>query len=436
MTYEWREQGIHEFLIHQLIWKPLTGRVWWNGGYHKLKASQDEAGLLPPVEPLDVARLIKGSRKGKGRAIRVSTGTQDQDDDDVAGDEEEGMLDISAQEARSNTPGYPARADGAGNKSGSSSGSGSEEEWEKLDMSRALDASMRPLGSVGAQSAQRDDEKTSRETGQDDEDAMTLTWFGQSTCLVQSRGITMLTDPVFGDQPMASIFAPTRLRDTPCSLEELLRLNIVDVVLLSHDHFDHLDEDVVKKLGDRVLWVVPLGLGKFFEKRRVYNVVEMDWWQERDLTLSDGRQLHVACTPAQHWSGRTPWGANQSLWCGFVARARGSSKTFFHCGDTGYSRDLFEAVGRAYGPISLAALPIGSYDPRWIMGTVHTDPAGAVSIHRHLSIGKSVAVHHSTWILSDERFDEPPKELERQLKLQNVSQDDFVVIPPGRIIQV
>jgi N-acyl-phosphatidylethanolamine-hydrolysing phospholipase D len=279
VTFEYREQGVHEFLFHQLIWRPLSGQLFWNGGI----ADRAELDANLPIEPMNWPKLRKASRKGKERAVE--------------------------EESRGHS--VPQ------------SGNTSEEEWEKLEHSRVSAPITRPDSEADAN------------------DKITVTWFGQSTCLVQMQGVTFLTDPVFGDKTIDSIFASPRLRDTPCSLSELLQQDIVDVVLLSHDHFDHLDENVVKSLGNKALWIIPLGLASWFKKRGVTSVQEMDWWGNTRLasllSMGAANDLEIHCTPAQHWSGRTPWGANQSLWCGFVVKSRSSRKSFYHCGDTGYS---------------------------------------------------------------------------------------------------
>lgn len=217
-----------------------------------------------------------------------------------------------------------------------------------------------------------------------------------STSLVQLSSLTILTDPVFSPQPIASALAPTRLRPPPCSLSTLISLQIIDVVLISHNHYDHLDEDVVNRLANLVMWVVPKGTKGWFVERGVLEdkIREMEWWQEctlefgRLMSVHEGktgvgkerrRGLKIACTPAQHWSGRTPLDTNLSLWCGFVVeglplsrdyentengeekssgatstspgdesgrRAGKRGKTFFHAGDTGYSK------GRLFSPFS------------------------------------------------------------------------------------
>lgn len=302
-----------------------------------------------------------------------------------------------------------------------------EEDWERLEASKS--------GPSSFESAQVAQSVTSLPEGvRHSYEEMTATWFGQSTTLVQMSGITFLTDPVFSDQPVESVLAPTRLRPTPCSLERLISLNVVDYVLISHNHYDHLDVEVVKQMGNSVTWVIPKGLRHFFVRKngiKEDKIIEMDWWQEMKLSSPVG-EVNIACTPAQHWSGRTPIDTNKSLWCGFVVKHLDSGKSFFHAGDTGYSSDLYKSIGQVYAPINLGLIPIGSFSPRWMMSRVHTDPQGSVSIHRDLGIRKSIGVHWGTWIMSDERYDDPVNELEKAKKEKGIKKEEFVTLPVGR----
>jgi N-acyl-phosphatidylethanolamine-hydrolysing phospholipase D len=191
---------------------------------------------------------------------------------------------------------------------------------------------------------------------------MSYTWLGQSTSLVQLSGVTILTDPVFAAQPLSSVFAPTRLRPPAISTDALLALDLLDVICISHNHYDHLDIEFVRAVvaneaslppEERVKWIVPLGVKTFLVTQGVAEaqVIDMDWWQEEVITVRHGKKLEVACTPAQHWSGRTPLDTNRSLWCGFVLREpdaqRNGGQSFFHAGDTGYSS------GKSYLPAQI-----------------------------------------------------------------------------------
>ncbi|ORX72607.1 Metallo-hydrolase/oxidoreductase [Linderina pennispora] len=203
---------------------------------------------------------------------------------------------------------------------------------------------------------------------------ITATWLGQSTCFVQMEGLNILTDPIFKRRTVFSWLGPERLRPVPCQLKDLPH---PDIVLVSHNHFDHLDIDVVKSLGNSVTWYVPLGLRDWFARQGIYKVKELDWWHESDIT---------------HWSGRNGFDSNCSLWSSFLVKA-------------------FKEVGKRYGPVTLAALPIGSYEPRWYMCHQHVNPDDAVKIHRDLGAKWSIGVHWGTFMMSDEHYLAPVRDL-------------------------
>ncbi|KAJ1787900.1 hypothetical protein LPJ59_005646 [Coemansia sp. RSA 2399] len=260
----------------------------------------------------------------------------------------------------------------------------------------------------------------------DREAAVTATWIGQSTCFVQMEGLNVLTDPIFKRRTVFSWLGPERLRPAPCHLSDLPH---PDIVLVSHNHFDHLDVDVVKALGNSVTWYVPLGLRQWFARQGIYRVKEMDWWQEVEHTTADGRKFQIVSTPTQHWSGRTGLDSNASLWSSFLVR--GSHASVFHCGDTGYC-PAFKRIGQLYGPVSLAILPIGSYEPRWYMCHQHINPDDAVRIHRDLGARKSIGVHWGTFMMSDEHYLAPPRELAAAAAKHGLKEDEFVAPQIGR----
>ncbi|KNC95864.1 uncharacterized protein SPPG_08728 [Spizellomyces punctatus DAOM BR117] len=242
--------------------------------------------------------------------------------------------------------------------------------------------------------------------------SMTVTWFGQSTCLVQMDGYNILTDPIFSSRTVGNWLGPRRLRPVPCNLSDLPK---IDIVLVSHDHYDHLDRAVVKELGNSVTWYVPLGLRDWFGSHGVTNVVELDWWEER---LHENT-LRIIGTPIQHWSGRHFFDVNRTLWCSFVVK--GPTSSFFHCGDTGYCT-AFKEIGKKYGPITLAALPIGAYEPRWFLRHQHVDPDEACQIHTDLNASYSIGVHWGTFMMSDEHYLDPPKYLEESRIRRNLAE--------------
>ncbi|ORY92111.1 beta-lactamase superfamily domain-domain-containing protein [Syncephalastrum racemosum] len=246
-----------------------------------------------------------------------------------------------------------------------------------------------------------------------------MSWLGQSTCLIRVNGLTILTDPIFTMRTVNDYLGPKRLRPIPCTVEDIQ--GKIDIVLVSHDHFDHLDEQVVHKLGDSVTWYVPLGLRKWFLKKGVENVIELDWWQE--IHQREQHDVTVACVPAMHWSGsRTPFDKNTTLWCSYVIKT--PSDRIFFCGDTGYSPELFQAIGDRYAPFSLAAIPIGSFQPTNLMQHLHMGPEEAVQVHKDLGNPRlSVGIHWGTFMMSDEHYLEPSRLLKKAWQEHSPSTD-------------
>ncbi|KAJ2623253.1 hypothetical protein GGI25_001997 [Coemansia spiralis] len=261
----------------------------------------------------------------------------------------------------------------------------------------------------------------------DRESTITATWIGQSTCFVQMEGLNILTDPIFKRRTVFSWLGPERLRPVPCRLEDLPH---PDIVLVSHNHFDHLDTDVVRALGNSVTWYVPLGLRDWFARHGIYRVKELDWWQEAEYTLGD-RTYRVVATPTQHWSGRTGLDSNKSLWSSFLVK--GERASVFHCGDTGYC-PAFKRIGELYGPVSLAILPIGSYEPRWYMCHQHINPDDAVLIHRDLGACWSIGVHWGTFMMSDEHYLAPPRDLAVAASKYSLADGEFIAPQLGKTL--
>ncbi len=261
----------------------------------------------------------------------------------------------------------------------------------------------------------------------------TVTWIGHATVLLQLDGKNILTDPHFGKRASPLSFAGPK-RQTPVPLK-LTELPHVDVVVISHNHYDHLDRGTVQKLarqpGGSPRFYVPLGLKPWFKGAGITDVVELDWWDSR----AEGN-LRIYCVPVQHWSKRGLFDRNQTLWGGWVIEARGAHPfRFFFAGDTGYSRD-FRDIGGKFGGFDLAALPIGAYAPRWFMSPQHIDPSEAVRIHRDLGARRSIAVHWGTFVLSDEPLDEPPKKLREALKAAGIPGDQFLVLKHGETLRL
>jgi N-acyl-phosphatidylethanolamine-hydrolysing phospholipase D len=235
-------------------------------------------------------------------------------------------------------------------------------------------------------------------------DSLRITWIGHATALVQFPGLTVLTDPVFSERASPVSFAgPKRVLPPALSLDQLPP---VDIVLISHSHYDHLDTPTVKALGDTVLWIVPLGLKSWFEGKGVSpgRVREFDWW---DSAKIEGARVTAA--PMQHWSARGFGDRNETLWASWVVESGGYS--FWFCGDTGYNPVQFKEIGERFGGFDLAMIPIGAYDPRWFMKDAHVNPEEAVKIHAEVRSNFTLAHHWGNFRLTAEPLDEPPRRL-------------------------
>jgi N-acyl-phosphatidylethanolamine-hydrolysing phospholipase D len=252
----------------------------------------------------------------------------------------------------------------------------------------------------------------------------TLTWIGHSTFLIQIGGLGVLTDPHFTGRASPLGWAgPKRLAPPGLALRDLPP---IDLVLVSHNHYDHLDDETVRGLArhhPRALFAVPLGLRGWLQRRGVRHAVELDWWQ-----VHEAPAFTVTAVPAQHFSGRTLTDRNRTLWCGFVLEVAG--RRIFFAGDTGYSKD-FADIGARYAPMDLALIPIGAYAPRWFMRPVHVDPDEAVHIHRDVGARQSVAMHWGTFRLTVEPLDEPPRALQRALLQAGIPPEQFWVMAHG-----
>jgi N-acyl-phosphatidylethanolamine-hydrolysing phospholipase D len=229
-------------------------------------------------------------------------------------------------------------------------------------------------------------------------DGIAMTWVGHATFALQHDGELLLTDPHWGPRALL----PAR-RVEPGVPIEALPAN--PLVLLSHNHYDHLDRWTVRRLPDGARWLVPLGLGRIVRRMGAREVRELDWWDEWE----DG-PFHLTCLPAQHWSNRLSQPRNGSLWCSWLIGVGG--RRVYFAGDSGWFPGFAE-YGRKFGPIVAAMLPIGAYEPRWFMRYQHIDPAEAVAAAKALRARQLVAMHWGTFVLTDEPLDEPPRALAR-----------------------
>lgn len=264
-----------------------------------------------------------------------------------------------------------------------------------------------------------------------------VTWIGHATALVQLGGKNVLTDPMFSQRASPfSFIGPSRKVPLPVQISELPH---IDVVVISHNHYDHLDQASVEQLnlqaGGPPLFLVPLGVRDWFQSLGITNVKEMDWW---DKTVLDN--LDIYFVPATHWSARGVFDRSETLWGGWVIQAAAQQAgaepfSVYFAGDTGYSKD-FRDIGERFGRFDLALIPIGAYAPRWFMQNQHVDPAQAVLIHEDVRAKRSVAIHWGTFELADDPLDEPPRELAKALREAGLPQEQFVTLKHGETLKL
>jgi len=271
-----------------------------------------------------------------------------------------------------------------------------------------------------------------------------VTWIGHATVLAQLGGLTMLTDPIFSERASPLAFAGPR-RHVPPGLA-LHALPHIDLVLVSHNHYDHLDTASVLALraqaGGPPLFIVPLGLRDWLARRGVPDAVELDWWQSHRLVGRVGEAVEVMLVPSQHWSARGLGDRMATLWGGFAVLAPDCH--LFYAGDTAYSRDFADVRARLAprqaapqgGGFDVALLPIGAYEPRWFMASQHVNADEAVKIHRDLGAKFSLGVHWGTFELTDESLDEPPRALAAARRAQGVAAQDFGVVAIGETLRL
>ena len=251
-------------------------------------------------------------------------------------------------------------------------------------------------------------------------------WIGHSTFLINNGDITILFDPVFSERASPLPFAgPKRLIKPVIKIEDL---PYIDVIAISHNHYDHFDVNSLRKIQKRfpkVKILVPKGDLKLLNNYKLENGYEFVWW----MNLIVNNTLFTF-TPAQHWSARGLKDRNKSLWGSWFTSY--NNFNIFHAGDTGYSND-FVNIKNKLGAVDFAMIPIGAYEPEWFMNYSHVNPEEAINIARDLSSKKSIGMHWGTFILTDEPVLEPK---ERLLNNDLLKEIDFTTVIPGEIIEL
>ncbi|MEC8145711.1 MAG: MBL fold metallo-hydrolase [Pseudomonadota bacterium] len=256
-------------------------------------------------------------------------------------------------------------------------------------------------------------------------DGHDVTWIGHASLLFRRNGVSVLTDPVFSDRASPFPFSgPKRVVAPAYTAESLPK---VDILVVSHAHYDHLDLPGLKRLAavqPEIRVVVPLGLARYLRRAGFTDVTEIDWWQEsaRDGTV-------ITATPVRHWASRSPFDRNKTLWAGFMFRFEDGYQ-FYFAGDTGYSADFTETPERLGAP-DFAAIPIGAYEPRDFMRESHCNPEEAVQIFVDLDAGLAVGVHWGTFKLTLEPLAQPPQLLRAALEAAGIPANRFRALTHG-----
>ncbi len=251
-----------------------------------------------------------------------------------------------------------------------------------------------------------------------------VTWIGHNTFLLRLGGLNVLTDPIFSERCSPVRFAgPARVRAPGLAIAALPP---VDLILLSHNHYDHMDLPSLKRLRQRfpaARLITTLGNAGFLTRQGLAGAVELDWWES--VTLHGA---HVTATPARHFSARTLWDRNETLWAGFMLNWHGHR--IYYAGDTGYTK-FFSEIRHRLGAPDLALLPIGAYQPREVMATVHTDPAEAVRAFQDLHAGRAIGMHFGTFQLTQEAIDAPERELAQARERAGLAPEAFFTLDVG-----
>jgi len=260
---------------------------------------------------------------------------------------------------------------------------------------------------------------------QENRSQKTLTWIGHASFLIQIDGINILTDPHLTKRASPVVFAGPS-RTTPPGLD-INDLPEIDVIVISHNHYDHLDYQTIlninrKQITNQPLILVPLKLKKLVESFGARNVKELGWWDTTNF-----KNLNIHAVPVQHWSNRS-FNTNKTLWCGWVFENKNFKCIFV--GDTGYSKD-FATIQQRFGHMDLSLIPIGAYAPRWFMKYHHCNVDEAIQIHKDLKSKKSIAMHWGTFQLTDEPMDEPIKLLKKLAPEKNLLSNEFVAMTHG-----
>ncbi|MGD8426247.1 MAG: MBL fold metallo-hydrolase [Balneolaceae bacterium] len=255
-------------------------------------------------------------------------------------------------------------------------------------------------------------------------DEFRATFVNHATFLLQVEGMNILTDPVWSDRASPyQWIGPKRMRPPGIAFNDLPS---IDIVLLTHNHYDHLDITTIHKLNEKYepKFIVPLGVERFLHDEGIFDTVHLDWWDTHILK----EQFSLTAVPARHFSGRGLFDRNKTLWCGYVLHT--SVGNIYFAGDTAYGKFLTD-IGKRFGPMHTSFIPIGAYKPRWFMEPIHVSPEEAVQVHKDVQSQTSIAMHFGTFPMADDGMYEAVEALQKELDSRNVNRNEFKVLKEG-----
>ncbi|HTR18693.1 MAG TPA: MBL fold metallo-hydrolase [Candidatus Paceibacterota bacterium] len=255
-----------------------------------------------------------------------------------------------------------------------------------------------------------------------DPNKIQLTWVGHSTFLIQVAGVNILTDPIWSERASPVSWAgPKRFARPGIRFEDLPK---IDLVLISHTHYDHLDRPTILKLGNAPRYILQERTKWWFASEGITNASELSWWE----TEKRGA-VAVTAVPAKHWSKRGLFRTNEAGWGGFVIES--PAGIIYFAGDTGYHDEYFKEIGKRIPNIDLALIPIGAYFPRAIFGRFHVDPREAILVHTEVKAKTSIGMHWGVFELTQEPLSEPPRRLAEERSVLGISPQEFSVMKIG-----
>lgn len=249
-----------------------------------------------------------------------------------------------------------------------------------------------------------------------------ITWIGHATFLIQVGGKNILTDPIWSERASPlSFLGPKRHARPGLAWSDL---PTIDIVLISHTHYDHLDRPTVKKLGDTPQYVIPKNMTQWFQSLGITRSTELDWWQsEKSVPLT------ITSLPANHWSKRDLWRKSDAGWGGYMIES--DAGTIYFAGDTGSHPSYFKDIAARFPRIDVGLIPIGAYYPQWIFGRFHVNPREAVAMHREIGARQSIGMHWGVFKLTEEPLDEPPILFYEESKRAGLAESECTVMHIG-----